>query len=186
MNPRRQKAKKQILFGVVLLLIAGGLYWLGRPPVHIATTFLECVAQGNPVMESYPRQCRDTEGTTFREDIGNELEKDNVIRIAEPRPNGEVASPLTVKGVARGNWFFEGDFPIVVTDWDGKIVGEGHATADGEWMTEEFVSFSGTVEFDTTQIQGGYSNRGTLILKKDNPSDLPENDDALEIPVRFK
>jgi len=31
-----------------------------------------------------------------------------------------------------------------------------------------------------------YSNRGALILQKDNPSGLPEYDDALEIPVVIK
>lgn len=38
-----------------------------------ATTFEECVVNGNPVMESYPRQCRDGE-TTFTENVGNVLE----------------------------------------------------------------------------------------------------------------
>lgn len=185
MNERRKKAVKQILLGVVLLLLAGEMYWFGRTPAKEISNFFECAEAGNPVMESYPRQCRDTEGTTFRENIGNELEKDNVIRIAEPRPNGEVASPLVVNGVARGNWFFEGSFPIVVADWDGKIIGEGYVTAQEDSMTEEFVPFSGTVEFNTSEIQGNYSNRGTLILKKDNPSALPENDDALEIPLVF-
>ena len=27
--------------------------------------------------------------------------------------------------------------------------------------------------------------RGSLILKKDNPSGMPEHDDALEIPIFF-
>jgi hypothetical protein len=32
-------------------------------------SFDECVAEGNPVMESYPRQCRSSEGVTFIEEI---------------------------------------------------------------------------------------------------------------------
>jgi len=33
---------------------------------------------------------------------------------------------------------------------------------------------------------GDFSRRGALILQKDNPSGLPEHDDALEISIRFE
>lgn len=145
-------------------------------------SFKDCAAAGNPVMESYPRQCRSTEGKTFIENIGNELEKVDFIRINTPRPNQVINSPLVVGGEARGSWFFEGDFPVILTDWDGKIIAEGFATAKGEWMTEDFVVFEGILEFE----KPNYGNNGTLILRKDNPSGLPEYDDALGIPVFFE
>ena len=53
-------------------------------------------------------------------------------------------------------------------------------------MTEEFVPFSAVLEFVTPTAGDPELNRGTLILQKDNPSGLPEHDDALEIPVVFK
>ncbi len=146
------------------------------------TSFEECVAAGNPVMESYPRQCR-TSGNSFSEFIGNELEKANIIRIDAPRPNQMISSPLTITGTARGNWYFEASFPVFLTDWDGKIIAEGIAQAKSDWMTTEFVPFEAALAFTTEKDT--YSNRGTLILKKDNPSGLPKNDDALEIPVLF-
>ena len=34
------------------------------------TNFDECIAAGNPIMESHPRQCRSSDGQTFVEDIG--------------------------------------------------------------------------------------------------------------------
>ncbi len=37
--------------------------------VSTATSFAECVAQGNPVMESHPRQCRTADGKHFVENI---------------------------------------------------------------------------------------------------------------------
>jgi len=144
------------------------------------TNFEECVAAGNAIMESYPSQCSD--GTqTFTEFIGNELEKIDMIRIDSPRPNRTVESPLVITGEARGYWFFEASFPVSLVDWDGRIIAEGIATAQKDWMTEEFVSFTATLVF--TPDPNAYSTRGTLILKKDNPSGLPEHDDALEIPV---
>lgn len=184
MSERRKRAIKRIVFGAGLLALAGGLYLYGnRAPK--AANFAECAEAGYQIMESYPRQCRTPGGQTFREDIGNELEKDDLIRIAAPRPNAQVSSPLAVKGMARGEWFFEASFPVVIVDWDGKIIGEGFVAAVGEWMTDGFAPFSGTVRFNTAEISGEYSRRGTLILKKANISGLPEHDDALEIPVIF-
>ncbi|OGG45392.1 hypothetical protein A2673_01215 [Candidatus Kaiserbacteria bacterium RIFCSPHIGHO2_01_FULL_50_13] len=171
----------------VILVLATGVMWLknrGAESAAMVTTFEECVARGNPVMESYPRQCRHG-GELFVENIGNELEKMDLIRLESPRPNAVVLSPLEIKGEARGSWFFEASFPIVIVDWDGKIIGQGYAEAEGEWMTTEFVPFVATVEFDVSQISGAYANRGTLILQKNNASGLPEHDDALETPIFF-
>ena len=144
-------------------------------------SFEKCIQAGNPAMESYPRQCK-ANGKNFIENIGNELEKQDLIIINYPRPNQKIESPLTVKGQARGYWFFEGDFPIVLTNWDGLIIAEGYATAKNNWMTEDFVEFEGKLEFKKPEVY----NKGTLILQKDNPSGLPNKDDALEVPVIFK
>ena len=118
--------------------------------------------------------------------IPYEFLKDTLVRIQEPRPNQIIKSPMIIKGEARGYWFFEGSFPVVLTDWDGKIIAEHYATAHppvgGDWMTEDFVPFESKLIFEKPM----YGKQGTLILKKDNPSGLPENDDALEIPVSFE
>jgi hypothetical protein len=114
-------------------------------------------------------------------------EKANLIQLTSPLPNGVVGSPLTVTGQARGAWFFEASFPVVLTNWDGLIITQGIATAEGDWMTEDFVPFMATLEFVSPYPSGGqdFMKRGSLILQKDNPSGLPEHDNALEIPVRF-
>lgn len=172
------------LIGIIIITIVGFVAWWqfgkGTEAPVATTSFEECVAAGNPVMESYPSQCSDGV-QTFTENIGNEIEKTDLIRLDSPRPNQSVKSPLTITGEARGYWFFEASFPVVLADWDGRIIAEGIATAEGEWMTENFVPFTATLEY--TLEPDIYSTRGTLILQKDNPSGLPENDDALEIPV---
>ena len=109
--------------------------------------------------------------------------KANLIRVTSPEVLANVTSPITVTGEARGTWFFEASFPISVVNWDGLIIGEGYAMADGEWMTEEFVPFTGVIEY--TLPPDSYSTDGALIFKKDNPSGLSEYDDALEIPVKL-
>jgi hypothetical protein len=109
-------------------------------------------------------------------------DKSDLIVVITPVKDSTITSPLSIAGRARGSWFFEGSFPLVLTDWDGKIIAEGHATAQGEWMTNDFVKFVGTLEF----TKPSYGKNGFLILKKDNPSGMPTNDNALEIPVVFK
>jgi len=110
----------------------------------------------------------------------------DVIRLESPLPGDVITSPLTIRGEARGVWFFEGDFPVVLTDWNGLIIAEHYATAQGAWMTEDFVPFEAVLEFPVPEDIGEFSNRGSLILQKDNPSGLPEHDDALEITVFFR
>lgn len=119
----------------------------------------------------------------FDEEVGGPLSASipDMIEVQSPHINAEITSPLSVSGRARGTWFFEGSFPLVLVDWDGLIIAEGYATAQGEWMTEEFVPFTGTLEFE----KPSYGKNGSLILRKDNPSGLPEHDAALEIPILF-
>jgi hypothetical protein len=108
--------------------------------------------------------------------------KSGYIVVDSPSPGALVASPLRVRGQARGTWFFEGDFPLLLTDANGKIIAKGFVTAQDEWMTQKFVPFEGTLKFNKPTS----SDEGKLIFKKDNPTGLPEHDDALEIPVFFK
>lgn len=109
-------------------------------------------------------------------------DKSNVIVVASPIKDSEVSSPLTVAGRARGNWFFEASFPIILLDSYGNTIAESHVTAQEEWTTNDFVKFVGTLQF-SNYIKG---SKGKLIMKKDNPSSLPENDDSIEIPIIFK
>jgi hypothetical protein len=106
---------------------------------------------------------------------------DDRIHVTVPLPGVKVASPLMVRGEARGTWYFEASFPVRVRDANGKELVATSAQAKGEWMTTEFVPFEVTLNFakPTTRT-------GTLILEKDNPSGLPEHAAQIEIPVAFE
>lgn len=104
-----------------------------------------------------------------------------LIRVHVPAIHDVVGDVVDVQGEARGQWFFEATFPIEVTDSAGNSLGVSYAQAQGEWMTEEFVSFKGQVRREKT-----LDNVGWLIFRKDNPSGLPEYEDAIRIPVRFR
>jgi hypothetical protein len=99
------------------------------------------------------------------------------VSIAVPASGATVPKDFVVQGSAPGNWFFEASFPVQVRDPDGVIVGRTHANALGEWMTTANVHFEATVHVDS------YSGPATLVLLKDNPSGLPENDDSFSISI---
>ncbi len=132
-------------------------------------------------MESYPRQCKTPDGRNFVEEIGNVNSKEDLIVVETPTQNSVVTSPLVIKGEARGYWFFEASFPVKIKSLSGEVLGSGIAQAEGEWMTEDFVPFTATINFNA-----GTGTSGVLVLEKDNPSGLPEYDNKLEIPVKFK
>src|SRR5258708_24675936 len=105
---------------------------------------------------------------------------DDLIKVSTPIPNATVTSPLVIKGMARGNWYFEGSFPVKILDAKGRELGKVPASAQGDWMNTNFVPFVATLNFTKSP-----TSTGTIILEKDNPSDLPQNADHISIPVKF-
>ncbi len=173
-------AKFLYLIIAILIVIGALVAWQQfSPEPGKISNFAECEEAGHPIMESYPRRCAVKGGDTFTEDIGDALEKQNLIRITSPQPNQIITSPLLVRGEARGNWYFEASFPVALYDGYGKLLVQVPAQAQGEWMTTEFVPFEARLEF--TPATGS----GFLVLEKDNPSGLPEHADQLRIPIRF-
>lgn len=81
--------KKALPIVVVILIILGIFFvwnlFKNENPQSAVINFEECVEAGNPVMESYPRQCRAGD-QSFTENIGNEIESTDPIREDNPAP----------------------------------------------------------------------------------------------------
>ncbi len=101
--------------------------------------------------------------------------------IEEPFSEDMIESTVTFSGSASGTWFFEGDFPVTLVDDNDVVLGQSFATAEGEWMTTEPVTFSGGLAL----TQAPTSTTGRLVFSKDNPSGLPEHDASVSLPVVF-
>lgn len=107
---------------------------------------------------------------------------DGRLRVASPRADDLVTSPLFIAGtVTGGGWFFEATFPVKVEDASGAVIGQGLARAESDWMATGTVPFSGSISFATST-----SATGTIMFAKDNPSGMPQNAEELRIPVRFQ
>ncbi|OGZ07275.1 MAG: hypothetical protein A3D65_02145 [Candidatus Lloydbacteria bacterium RIFCSPHIGHO2_02_FULL_50_13] len=177
-----------VLAGVFLLACGDDWCFVTKwQKVRAAESFDRCASLGFPVTESYPRQCRASD-KTFTETIvplssttvlkGKQMNEK--VRLSEPFSHALIKSPLSIRGEARGNWYFEASFPVRLLDANGKELAIVHAQAKDEWMTPEFVPYSAELTFNPPTTK-----TGTLILRKDNPSGLPEHDDSLTVPVRF-
>jgi hypothetical protein len=171
----------KIVIGIIAaIVLIYGAFALDLPYANKVDDFETCVAAGNTVMESYPRQCRDKKGNMFVETLPVASTSD-MIRVAAPLGGAQIESPLIAKGEARGTWFFEASFPIEIRAKDGTVLGSGPAQATGEWMTENFVPFTASVYFDPKG-----NTEGIVRFKNDNPSGDPARDLYVDVPVTFK
>ena len=106
---------------------------------------------------------------------------DDTISVEAPLKNSHISSPLVIRGKARGSWYFEASAPVELRNASGAVIAQGHITAQGDWMTSDYVPFTATLTF-TAQPTG---STGTLILKNDNPSGDPSREKELDIPLNF-
>ncbi len=99
------------------------------------------------------------------------------VKVSSPLPNATLGKAFTVIGEAQGTWYFEASFPVQIRDSQNNLIAQTHAEAQSDWMTQNLVPFTATVTVEN------YSGPATLVLLKDNPSGLPENDDSVEFPI---
>ena len=186
-----------IIVGIIALVLVGWAAYVlltrqeNKQPA--ITDFASCVAAGNPVMETQPRQCRAADGSVYTEpstSSDNSAQtavreftspKGVTVRLHNWAERQTITSPLTITGEIPGSWSFEASFPVVLQDPTNKIIAQTTATLKGNWQTNDYVPFTATVTFNGPSAGGS----GVLVLRKDNPSGLPENADAIEVPITF-
>jgi spore germination protein GerM len=100
------------------------------------------------------------------------------VRVDYPQANQVVSGELVVQGEARGFWFFEGVFPVKLTDSKGTVIATGQAHAQSEWTTTKLVPFEAKIT-----VPSEAKGLGTLIVARDNPSGKPTLDESRFISV---
>lgn len=106
----------------------------------------------------------------------------NTIVVDTPKANAVITSPVKVSGRARGNWFFEASAPVIVLDTNGKILGNGTIKATGDWMTTDFVPFTGSITFLTSSTT---PVGGAVVFMNDNPSGQASTSSFFAVPTYF-
>lgn len=167
-----KRTRNILLIVASVLLVALGAYYLANYSSQ----------EGQPSQQVTENQYQEQESEDAEEEQDLSKAQNDLVVVDTPKKGEKVTSPLLVSGQARGSWYSEGIFPVVLTDWDGKIIAEANAQAQGDWMTEEFVPFEAELSFEKPELY----DRGSLILQKANPSGLPKNDAALEYTIYFE
>src|SRR3989338_3617253 len=114
-----------VVIGLFILIVIGAIALVVIPAPQTANAPTDGAATSTPLTT--------TKGNT------------DIIRNLSVKEGDRIGSPLTITGEARGTGFFEASFPVVLTDWDGRIIAQMPAQAQGEWMTTEYVPFSVTL-----------------------------------------
>jgi hypothetical protein len=154
---------------LLVLLLLGGVFYGTYRWQHAEVAKLEKeIAQLNTQLSDI----KDNNTVTYTSAKGVSA------KVYLPSKSAKVDSPLKVLGEIPGNWSFEASFPVVLKDADGAVIAQAPAQVLGDWMTTELVPFSLELSFSSAA-----SGDATLIMQKDNPSGLPENDDTIIIPV---
>jgi hypothetical protein len=157
---------------IVCIVLVCGFVWL----MLVGRSTNE-VPQDVAMVEDQPEDLREVQTPTIS--YQNASGDDIVVEL--PFPGAVTGKEFGVIGKARGYWFFEASFPIEIRDVNNALLASGIATAEGDWMTTDFVTF--TAQLTTPQ---NYIGPATLILKKDNPSGEPQNDGSISFPITIE
>lgn len=103
------------------------------------------------------------------------------IVIDTPTPGAVTGKTFSIKGKARGNWYSEAVFPVLVLDMSGKTLTQVQAHADGEWMTEALSPWTANVT-----VPDSYTGAATIVVTNDNPSGDPSRDASASFPITIE
>ena len=168
---------KYLQIAILVVLAVAVVYLIphkATAPITPIADFNGCVSAGGTVAKGV---CTAPGGTCCY--VQSPQANPDVI-VDTPQPNALVTSPLTVKGRAKNNWYFEASLPGKLVDANNTVLVQKPFMAATDWMTPGYVDFSETLTFPMPATQ-----YGMLILNKDNPSGEPQNDASFAVPVRF-
>ena len=137
-----------------------------------------------PRLASAPTTATTPPAATSTDTAATATTTESDVIVNDIKDGSAVTSPLTITGKAKGAYYFEASFPIMLTDWDGRIIATTTARAQSDWMSTGYVPFTATISFAVPSTTPDL-RRGTLIFHNDNPSGDHTRDKAVEIPVRF-
>ena len=177
------------LIAIVLLAVAAGMLlcrFLSSDEYAWICSEGKLIKHGNPNSEMPAYDCpgarssvKQTESN--QKQVSGQTTRDSRMTTLTKPSAGELAkSPLAVQGTMPGNWYFEATAQVVLMDGNNKVLAVAPVQAAGDWMTASSVAFTATLTFDAPATA-----TGTLVLKNDNPSGLPENDLTETYAINF-
>lgn len=150
-----------ILVIIIIVLGVSSIYWFTKPEINEENTNLRLI---NSTVAP----------------LGNSDELKNEIKLDNLLDNDYIQNPLEITGQAKGTWFQEGEFSARIVTEGGLVLDKAAVIAEENWMTENFVEFTVTFEFEPETAEFG-----SIYFTKSNPSGLEENKAELRISIKF-
>lgn len=174
---RREKISLWAIFVLVMLAIVIRLFNVSLPKSELVVVRPMISSSSEAIFENQPATSSPAENSY--------LSSSTEPIISAPLANAFFAAPYGVEGRAPGSWFFEGQLPLSLVDSVGNILATGQGYSSGDWMTEQMVYFRGnlTMLATSSSVDVATATPAYLVVHKDNPSGLPENDGSYKIPV---
>ena len=92
---------------------------------------LACVAACG--RKEAPQNAADSTPQPVAVDSAGPAATDDLIHLTAPHPNELVTSPLTISGQARGTWYFEGSFPVILIGTNGDTLAIRPGPGPASW-----------------------------------------------------
>lgn len=108
---------------------------------------------------------------------------DSMIVVSSPKAGDtlDAASGFTLTGKAVGQWFFEASAPVRIYNSNGILLTTTFISAQGDWMTTDFVDFKGEVAPFLTKG----ATEGFVQFENDNPSDNEGSRYVYKVNIKF-
>jgi hypothetical protein len=169
-----------VLILIVILLFAGTWFFTTKqsdtsvPDQIVIQTFAECVAAGNPVLESYPEQCRTATGELFTNtqnsiDIGEPgVEPTQPTELENSSDTNQLAAMTAVRERAAIDFDIDPDAIDIITvtehEWpDGCL---GLATADEACIMMLTYGYEITIAAKENTVVYRTDQTGAVVRKK--------------------
>jgi|GEM_PF-3233969 len=157
-----------ISLGILVILIGVGFYFLypslSKSNKSTITTFEECAAAGNLVVDTIPRECH-TKNKQVYVEIYNGVQLKDVITVTEPVADAKVSSPFKLTGQAVGGWYNNDILNVKLVDEHDNVLFNKQIKAVSSTQTDAMVPFTSAVEYDATEAA-----KARLIIERTNPS----------------
>ena len=147
MQKPRPKRKIVIVISVILVLLlacAGGMYYWYSKKTSV-TSYAECVAEGNPVMDSHPNQCQTMNGKSFTDPNATQTFEGSAVCL----PHKDTDGPQTLE-CAMGLKVDDGTYYGVSGDKSNVL--SGVTESDKKVRITGTLEPSNTTKYDIKQI----------------------------------
>lgn len=165
------------IFLLILLVLGGMFYGIYQRQRSQVANLERDVARLNQRLADAQKQVPVAQS---KEEVSYTSSKGVVAKVYLPTRGTILKNPLIVLGEVPGSWSFEANFPVILKDSRGDVIAQAPAQLLGEWTTNELAPFSAVLPHASS-----VSGDGVLVLQRDNPSGLTENDDSIVIPVKY-